>query len=215
MFIFISHGNTGNKGFVDKPAKLEEHPSARFSDILNSNLHKLSVKNKQCFKEISNRNANVWQMAFNASLQSGETKHQNNRLILKCFFKIKFLMIGKNWAHSHNFRGIVELAADCDPKEISLHLLTAPKNAQYLSPLFVSRYIETMSNYMKQPLWKNMRSNLYSFYTDETSDVKSIEQLAIYATFLRNQPISEHFIGLIPTNKEVGAHLSAVNIMSA
>ena len=71
-----------------------------------------------------------------------------------------------------------------------------------------------MSNYMKQPLLENMRSNLYSFYTDKTSDVTSIEQLAIYATFLRNQSISEHFIGLIPISKEVGAHLSAV-IMSA
>ena len=75
---------------------------------------------------MSNKNANVWQMAFNASLQSGETKRQNNRFILKCFFKITFLMIRKNWAHSHNFRDIVELAADCDAKEISLHLLTAP-----------------------------------------------------------------------------------------
>ena len=63
---------------------------------------------------------------------------------------------------------------------------------------------------MKQPLLGNMRSNLYSFYTDKTSDVTSIEQLAIYATFLRNQYISEHFIGLIPISKEVGAHLSAV-----
>ena len=60
-----------------------------------------------------------------------------------------------------------------------------------------------------------MHSNLYSFYTDETSVVTSIEQLAIYATVLRNQSISEHFTGLIPINKEVVAHLSAVNIMSA
>ena len=50
---------------------------------------------------------------------------------------------------------------------------------------------------------------------DETSDVTSVEQLAIYATFLGNQSISEHFMGLIPIRKEVGAHLSAVNIMSA
>ena len=72
-----------------------------------------------------------------------------------------------------------------------------------------------MSNYIKQPLLENTRSNLYSFYTDETSDALSIEQLAIYATFLRNQSISEHFIGLIPISKKVGAHLSLVNIMSA
>ena len=72
-----------------------------------------------------------------------------------------------------------------------------------------------MSNYIKQPLLENTRSNLYSFYTDETSDALSIEQLAIYATFLRNQSISEDFIGLIPISKKAGAHLSAVNIMSA
>ena len=43
----------------------------------------------------------------------------------------------------------------------------------------------------------------------------SIEQLAIYETVLRNQSISEHFIGLIAISKEVVAHLSAVDIMSA
>ena len=153
-------------------------------------------------------------MAFNASLQSGETKRQYNRFILKCFFKIIFLMIRKNWAHIVNFRDIVGLVADCGAKEISSHFLTAPKNAKYLSPLYVSKYNETMSNYIKRPLLENMRSNLYSFYWDETSDVTSIEQIAIYTTFLRKS-ISEHFIGLIPISKEVSAHLSAVNIMSA
>ena len=59
---------------------------------------------------------------------------------------------------------------------------------------------------MRQLLLENMRSNLYSFYMDETSDVISIEQLAIDTTFLKNC--------LIPVS-EVGAHLSAVNIMSA
>ena len=118
-------------------------------------------------------------------------------------------------AHSHNFRDIKELVADCGTKEISSHLLTAPKNAKLLSPLYVSKSIETMSNYMKQQLLENMGSNLYSFYLNETSDVTSIEQLAIYTKFLRNHSFSEHFIGLIPISKEVGAHLSAVNIILA
>ena len=61
---------------------------------------------------MSNRNANVWQIAFNASLQSVEPKRQNNCFILKCFIKITFLMIRKNWAHSHKFRDILELVAD-------------------------------------------------------------------------------------------------------
>ena len=70
MCCSFSHGNAGNTAFVDKPGKLGDHPSERFSDHLNSNRHKLPVKNKQCFKEMSNRNVNVWQMAFNASLHS-------------------------------------------------------------------------------------------------------------------------------------------------
>ena len=64
-----------------------------------------------------------------------------------------------------------------------------------------------MSNYMKQPLLGNMRSNLYSLYTDEGSDVTSIEQLAIYTTFLRNKSIFEHIIGLISISNEVSVHL--------
>ena len=56
----FSHGNASNRAFVDKQGKLVEHPSAKFSDHLNPNCHKLSVKNKQYFKEMSNRNANVW-----------------------------------------------------------------------------------------------------------------------------------------------------------
>ena len=46
----FSHQNTSNRAFVDRPDS---------SDHLNSNRHILSVKNKQYFKEMSNRNANV------------------------------------------------------------------------------------------------------------------------------------------------------------
>ena len=91
-------------------------------------------------------------------------------------------MIRKNWVHSHNFRDIVELAADCGVEEMSSHLLNCTKKCKIPFPLYVSKYIETMSNYMKQPLLENICSNLYSFYTDETSDITSIKQLAIYTT---------------------------------
>ena len=90
------------------------------------------MKNKQCFEEMSNRNTNVWKMAFNAPLQFSETKRQNDYFILNRFFKMTFLMISKNWTKSHNFRDIVELVADCSRKEIYSYLLTAQKNEKYL-----------------------------------------------------------------------------------
>ena len=61
---FLMETQGGNRAFVDKPRKLGEHPSARFPDRLNSNRHKLSVKHTQCFKEMSYRNVNVWQMQW-------------------------------------------------------------------------------------------------------------------------------------------------------
>ena len=85
-------------------------------------------------------------------------------------------MIKKNWARSHNFRHIVELVVDCG----AIYLLH-----QKMENTFdhcVSKYIETMYNYMKQMLLQKMRTNLYSFYTDETSDVTLIEQFAVYTT---------------------------------
>ena len=39
-------------------------------------------------------------------------------------------MIRKNWAHGHTFRDTAELEAYCGAKEVSSHLLTAPKNTK-------------------------------------------------------------------------------------
>ena len=212
IYYSSSHGIAGNRAFVDKPRILGRHPLARFPDHLNSSQQKLSVKNKQWFKEISNRNSNVWKMTFNASLLSGETKRQNNCIILKCFLKTTVLLVRKNWAHSHNFRDIVKLVADCGAKEISYHLLTAPRNAKYLSPVYVSKHLETCLIIWGNRHWKVCEVIYILFYTDETRDVTSKDQLAIYPTFLWNESISKYFMVLILVSKEVGAQLSVVNI---
>ena len=60
-----------------------------------------------------------------------------------------------------------------------------------------------------------MKGNKYTFYSDETQDITSIEQLTLYATFILNGEVKDHFIGLILTSKLVRTHLSVVNIMSA
>ena len=56
-------------------------------------------------------------------------------------------------------------------------------------------------------------SEYFTFYSDETADITSIEQPALCAAFDYDNALSEHFVGLIPISKEVGTHLSATNIM--
>ena len=94
-----------------------------------------------------------------------------------------------------------ELVGECGAKQIQAHLLTAPKNATYLSSN--SKMIEVIADYLKQPLLSALRTGNYTFYSDETTDITFIEQFSVYmyVTFCVNNIVSEHFIGLIPISK--------------
>ena len=117
----------------------------------------------------------------------------------------------RNWAHTCNFKELVELISKCRSKELKTHLLTAAGNAN-MSPEYISKYISIINDYIKNLLIKSLAEQEFTFFTDETSDVTSIEQLAVYATFENQGIIKEHFIGLIPMSKLVGSTLSAENI---
>ena len=75
--------------------------------------------------------------------------------------------------------------------------------------------IEFMADYVKQPLHLVLKTENHTFYSDETTDISSVEQFSVYATFCMNNIVSKHFIGLIPISKEVGASLTAPSIMEA
>ena len=111
-------------------------------------------------------------------------------------------MIKKNWAHTHNFQDIVELVAECGGKEVQTHLLSAPKNATYMSAQYIAKYIDVINQYLEVPLLTSLRQNKFAMYNDETRDITSVEQMAIYATFNHNGKISEHFVGI--THKQNG-----------
>ena len=91
----------------------------------------------------------------------------------------------------------------------------APKNATYMSPEYISKYVTIMAEFVKKPLHSTMKNNKFTFYSDEAQDISSIEELVIYATFLQDTVVKVHFVGLIPFSKVMGTNLSAVNIMGA
>ena len=144
-----------------------------------------------------NRGTDVWKLAREASLASTATKIDCNRFAIKPFFRIVHSMIIKNWAYTHNFH-VVDLISQCGGKEISSHLIMAPKNATYMSPEYISKYVTIMADFVKKPLHSTMKNNEFTFYSDETLDITSIEQLVIYATFLQDTVVKEHFVGFNP-----------------
>ena len=126
------------------------------------------------------------------------------------------MLIKKNWAHSHNFKSIVELAAACRVEEIKKHLLHTPENANYMSPEYISKYIQIMDDHIKLPLLTSLRSfDPFTFFNDETSNVATTKHMDIYTTFNYQGTIKEHYVGIIPISKLVGTKLSSPNIMKA
>ena len=49
------------------------------------------------------------------------------------------------------------------------------KNATYISPEYISKYINIMDEFVKKPLHSTMKGNKF----DETPDITSLEQLDI------------------------------------
>ena len=130
-----------------------------------------------------------------------------NRFVIKSFFRITWLLIKKNRAHSHNFKSIAEVVAACGREEIQKHLLHAPQNANYMPHEYISKYIQIMDDYIKLPLLASLRtSGPFTFSnseTSQTSNVTTTKQMTVYATFNYQGTIKEH-VGIIPISKLVG-----------
>ena len=70
----------------------------------------------------------------------------------------------------------------------------------------MKKYIEILAEYVEAPLLESLRrAEFFAFYSDETTDVTSTEQLAFYATFEHHGTVKEHFIGVIALSKLVGS----------
>ena len=203
---------TGQRHFIEQAGQFADHPSERANDHLKTIRHQTAVKNKQAFDELAKRDSNVWKMLRESSLTKESQRLTQARYIIKSFFRITHLLIMKNWAHTHNFKDLVELVALCGSKDVYTHLLLSPGNATYMSPDFIAKYINIIYDHVRLPLLTSLRKGKYAFFTDETSDITSIEQMAVYATFEHGGAVKEHFIGLLPLSKLVGTSLSAPNV---
>ena len=82
-----------------------------------------------------------------------------------------------------------------------------------MSTDYLQKYIQIMDHYLKVPLLASLKSGHFDFFSNETKDITSTEQLAIYATFEHKGKICKHFIGILPLSQMVGTTLSAENIM--
>ena len=67
-----------------------------------------------------------------------------------------------------------------------------------------------MNSCIKESLLVSLRSGKFTLYNDETQDITSTKQMAIYETFKRDDTIGGHFVGIILISRLVESALSAL-----
>ena len=135
--------------FVNKVGTFGDHPTCNANRHLQTQHHKDAVSDKFAFDNLSKRQTDVWKLLQEAALSTDISVTATNGFVIKSFFRITWLLIKKNWAHTHNFKSIVELVAACGGEEIKKHLLHAPQKANYMSPEYISKYIQIMNDHIK------------------------------------------------------------------
>lgn len=121
----------------------------------------------------------------------------------------------KNWEYTHNFHDTVDIISQCGGKEITSHIIKSSTNAIYMPLEFISKYFNSMAKFVKKSLQATMKDKQCTLYSNETQNITSTEQIAIYTTFTQGHVVKEYFICLIPISKVVQTHLFAMNIMGA
>ena len=133
-------------------------------------------------------------------------------------------MVITNWGYTQNFEGVIELMRNCGGNELKTPFLSSPKNTLYISPVYISKYIGVIDDYLMLPLLALLREKHLTSITDETTSITFIEQVVLYATFEHNKrrfhetkedETKEDFIGINPISKVLWVSLSAGNIMKS
>ena len=71
-------------------------------------------------------------------------------------------------AKTQNVNDVIKLISSCGGNELKTPLLSSPNNVLYTSPLYVSKFIGVIDNYLKLPLLMLLQEKHFTFVTDET-----------------------------------------------
>ena len=113
----------------------------------------------------------------------GFKKTTHEWFVLKSLFCVIHFLMLKNWAYTHNFKDSVELISQFGGNELCNHLLFGPKNTQYMSPKYISKFTERINDHTEKPLLASLRLSYFTFFNEEMQDITSVEQITTYGSF--------------------------------
>ncbi|KAL4090577.1 hypothetical protein QTP88_025382 [Uroleucon formosanum] len=159
-------------------------------------------------------------------LKKNEEERIKNRNIMRRLIDI-VLLLGKTGkpfrGHDESilsnqkgmFREIIDLLARYDDV-LKIHLLSGPKNAQYMSNRIQNDLISSLHSVMIIKIKSNFENSFISLMVDETSDVGHCEQLSVVVRYFNqelNRPV-ETFVALNKMTSVTGQSIfDSINIV--
>lgn len=151
---------------------------------------------------------------------SFQHKISRNRDILKSILKTIYLCGKQNIplrGHTEdksNFIALIKFRAETD-KILADHLQNSPPNARYLSPQIQNELISICGDQIQRRIVQECNAaNCFSIIADETTDVSTIEQVALCLRYVDTDTdgvlkVKEGFVGFAEASSTTGEALAA------
>ena len=159
-----------------------------------SDSHKMATTFKNSGKAMAGISRTVYSMI---NLQSEEEKEKNlNRLA--DFVDAAYFLFRNEIPHTTNYRPLLELISRLDgSNQIANFMASSPLNATYSSHFTVREVLEAVSEWVTSGLLQRVRlSPAIAVLADESTDIRTRNELSICLRFLENGEAVEAFLSL-------------------
>jgi Domain of unknown function (DUF4371) len=159
-----------------------------------SDSHKTAVTLKHSGQTMTMHTRTVYSMLH---VQSEEEK-QNNVERLADFTDSAYFLFKNEIPHTTHYRPLLELVARLDGShQIAKFMSSSPRNATYSSNDIVVEVLESVSDWLTSGLLKRVRSSpAISVMADESTDIRTRNELSVCLRFIENGQAVEAFLSL-------------------
>jgi len=96
-----------------------------------------------------------------------------------------------------NMRALLQLMVTCGDDVLKQHLITAGKNATYISPVSQNQIIDAIAAVIRRHIVADVKStNFFAILADETTDFSRQEQLSVCVRYVSTIPYASDFCDL-------------------
>ena len=190
--------NSGSNPWISEGVRLGAHPIRKMEKHFGSNMHKQSIESEKLLQ-----NPSVYEMLKKHNIDSQKKEEIRNRKVLKTMFTVAFYMV-KHRLPNDSFADLLNLVASSGAEDMKKYLIEAPKNATYTSDISFNLILETMNEFVENPVLESAKEEFFTLFIDETTAVGNKSVANVFIMFGDGKEVKEHYLGTVNMNASLG-----------